>query len=108
MDDSKRANAPTPSATTAPDSICATHSVCSRSFTDCTATGTSRETASGSRSHSASSNATGAESGLKPSWGREPNSPSRCQGERPGQRVLQRGADLIADLAEFPEYAGAL
>src|SRR5947199_300423 len=79
LNDSKRANAPTPSATTAPDSICATHSVCSRSFTDCTATGTSRDTASGSRSHSASSNVTGAESGPKPPSGRELISPSRCQ-----------------------------
>src|SRR2546430_427035 len=81
MDGSKRANAPTPSATTAPDLICATRSVCSRSSTDCTASGTSRETASGCRSHSASSNVTGAESGPRPPSGREPNSPSRYRGE---------------------------
>src|SRR5256885_7097767 len=117
MDDSKRTNAPTPSATTVPDSICTAHSVCSPSFTDCTATGTSRETASGSRSHSASSSVTGAESGPKPPSGRELNSPSRCRGERRGgskistvigvsPAVPRRGPMKLA--VEVIGWAGAL
>src|SRR2546421_1936770 len=117
MDDSKRTNAPTPSATTVPDSICTAHSVCSPSFTDCTATGTSRETASGSRSHSGSSSVTGAESGPKPPSGRELNSPSRCGGERRGgskistfigvsPAVPRRGPMKLA--VEVIGWAGAL
>src|SRR3989440_10969612 len=117
MDDSKRTNAPTPSATTAPDSICTAHSVCSPSFTDCTATGTSRETASGPRSHSGSWSVTGAESGPKPPSGRELNSPSRCRGERRGgskistvigvsPAVPRRGPMKLA--VEVIGWAGAL